>query len=795
MLMQDSLFVFALFVFICIAENQNIRQDPVNFSIFAIAFECISGYGTIGMSMGYPGTAASFCSAWNPVSKVFLAVLMILGRLRGFPDANEPAVRIWLLKDSVHSVDDDDDDNRNDDDEDEELISKTPLLGPQHGLGADGRSLNRSRSTVSVSQSNTSASGDGGDIALHSLSSNSSNTSAVAHQHHQHHLHGHGHGHGHGHSQQSVQARYNESSDSNDDDISSRLSHQSRGDRRSPSVISLNEERLGSIPMHASVAPKRTVTFLDDYMWSVPHPQQTLGPIPPANFEICVEVDENINNGAPFVVVRDVPSTATGAGASASSTGTPSGATSVSPSTVNPRPVFPRMGSQADTSATSRPHLSRMDSQTDPVRPEQPPSPSTLPPLITTTVASPTIAASATSPPASLTAPPPPSTQQQPQHLPSSPTPVHRPHSPVVITRTPGGGWKVGDDVESSSSSSDDEKEDDKKQRFKAHPGEHQHRQERRKPNKAASSGSDADDSDDDDPHVVVLDLRRKSSSVVNMTGMQDLQASRHGGPSAAEHDSAEYRPYQQLPQQHADFHPSPAVPNDHEHDHHAPQQHPHHHGAPPLHYRREHAHVPPLAHFDNRPAPMLRSFSHTSTMSYSGPGARSSHHPVVGSISRSPSVHAHLANTDESPFLSTPSPTPPLSAQGSGEHNPFRDDSGNRHGRHRVRLVRDEDASNMMEQQRDVIRNLAPRRHVNPLAFLADLPNTPLPVSPTEASSGAAFHFPPLVLSAPSRSAVPMSSSPPAAQSVSHSPAVSPPVVPTQQQRQRSPSTETYYV
>jgi Trk-type K+ transport system membrane component len=35
----------------------------------SIIFELVSGYGTVGISLGTPYSATSFCAAWSPVSK------------------------------------------------------------------------------------------------------------------------------------------------------------------------------------------------------------------------------------------------------------------------------------------------------------------------------------------------------------------------------------------------------------------------------------------------------------------------------------------------------------------------------------------------------------------------------------------------------------------------------------------------------------------------------------------------------------------------------------------------------
>eukprot|EP00727_Mastigamoeba_balamuthi_P003785 m51a1_g13403 putative trk1 potassium transporter (766) ;mRNA; f:23971-27425 len=86
LLLFDTTWVFVPFFVICLIENGNINRDPLNFTPFKILFEIASAYGTVGLTLGYPGVAYSFAGKMRPLSKLVLVLVMMMGRHRGFPD-------------------------------------------------------------------------------------------------------------------------------------------------------------------------------------------------------------------------------------------------------------------------------------------------------------------------------------------------------------------------------------------------------------------------------------------------------------------------------------------------------------------------------------------------------------------------------------------------------------------------------------------------------------------------------------------------------------------------------------
>jgi len=79
-------------LFITITETGQFERDPVDYSVFNIIFEVISGYGSVGISVGLPNVAYSFCGGWHTLSKLILCAVMIRGRHRGLPVAIDKAV-------------------------------------------------------------------------------------------------------------------------------------------------------------------------------------------------------------------------------------------------------------------------------------------------------------------------------------------------------------------------------------------------------------------------------------------------------------------------------------------------------------------------------------------------------------------------------------------------------------------------------------------------------------------------------------------------------------------------------
>ncbi|KAF1968151.1 TrkH-domain-containing protein [Bimuria novae-zelandiae CBS 107.79] len=83
----------ALFL-ITLIETHHSIEDPRTYSVFTILFEIVSGYTTIGISIGLPDQAYSFSGGMYSGSKVIMILTMLRGRHRGLPVALDRAVRL-----------------------------------------------------------------------------------------------------------------------------------------------------------------------------------------------------------------------------------------------------------------------------------------------------------------------------------------------------------------------------------------------------------------------------------------------------------------------------------------------------------------------------------------------------------------------------------------------------------------------------------------------------------------------------------------------------------------------------
>lgn len=88
-------------------HQQEQQRNGAAFSLFSILFEVVSGYGTVGLSLGYAWTETSLCAQFRDVSKVVILAMQVRGRHRGLPYALDHAV---LLPWEMCSEDDQDTD-------------------------------------------------------------------------------------------------------------------------------------------------------------------------------------------------------------------------------------------------------------------------------------------------------------------------------------------------------------------------------------------------------------------------------------------------------------------------------------------------------------------------------------------------------------------------------------------------------------------------------------------------------------------------------------------------------------
>ena len=103
----DLWYIFLGLFIIAIAEGDRLSNtNEYAFTLFSVLFEIVSAYGTVGLSLGYPGIDASFSAEFSVVSKLVVIAMQIRGRHRGLPYELDRAV--LLPSDSLHKKEDED---------------------------------------------------------------------------------------------------------------------------------------------------------------------------------------------------------------------------------------------------------------------------------------------------------------------------------------------------------------------------------------------------------------------------------------------------------------------------------------------------------------------------------------------------------------------------------------------------------------------------------------------------------------------------------------------------------------
>lgn len=131
----DLWYIFMGFFILAISEGSRLMAG--DFSMFAVLFEIVSAYGTVGMSMGYPGTDTSLCAQFSVVGKLVIVGMQIRGRHRGLPYGLDRA--ILLPNESLDSKEAADADAR------QSARRNSALSGVTSGTRG-GASINHSRS-------------------------------------------------------------------------------------------------------------------------------------------------------------------------------------------------------------------------------------------------------------------------------------------------------------------------------------------------------------------------------------------------------------------------------------------------------------------------------------------------------------------------------------------------------------------------------------------------------------------------------------------------------------------------
>lgn len=89
----DLWYVFLGLFIISIVEGKRLKDtSQYSFQLWSVLFEVVSAYGTVGLSMGYPGVNTSFVGQFQVISKLVIIAMQIRGRHRGLPYSLDRAI-------------------------------------------------------------------------------------------------------------------------------------------------------------------------------------------------------------------------------------------------------------------------------------------------------------------------------------------------------------------------------------------------------------------------------------------------------------------------------------------------------------------------------------------------------------------------------------------------------------------------------------------------------------------------------------------------------------------------------
>ncbi|KAF2789695.1 high affinity potassium transport protein [Melanomma pulvis-pyrius CBS 109.77] len=144
----DLWYVFLGFFLIAIVEGGRLENTKdYGFTLFSVLFEIVSAYGTVGLSLGYPGVNTSFSGQMKPLSKLIMIAMQLRGRHRGLPYALDRA--ILLPSESLHKK------------EDEDAMRRARRGSTAGDYGNDGAGGGITRTGTGLSRRNSTATANG----------------------------------------------------------------------------------------------------------------------------------------------------------------------------------------------------------------------------------------------------------------------------------------------------------------------------------------------------------------------------------------------------------------------------------------------------------------------------------------------------------------------------------------------------------------------------------------------------------------------------------------------------------
>lgn len=91
----DLWYVFLILFVLALAEATQLQNtDKQSFTIFALLFEVISAYGTVGVSLGFSGINSSLSTKFSAIGKLAVVAAMVRGRHRALPYTLDRAITL-----------------------------------------------------------------------------------------------------------------------------------------------------------------------------------------------------------------------------------------------------------------------------------------------------------------------------------------------------------------------------------------------------------------------------------------------------------------------------------------------------------------------------------------------------------------------------------------------------------------------------------------------------------------------------------------------------------------------------
>jgi len=96
LLTRDLSIVLMAIFFLAWAEDSELKNDPQNFTMFKIIFEVVSGFGTVGLTLGnISDPTTSFSGAFSRIGKSIMIIVMLCGKHCGLPHFSDITIYIY----------------------------------------------------------------------------------------------------------------------------------------------------------------------------------------------------------------------------------------------------------------------------------------------------------------------------------------------------------------------------------------------------------------------------------------------------------------------------------------------------------------------------------------------------------------------------------------------------------------------------------------------------------------------------------------------------------------------------